>query len=404
MKYVVGLKYTNPAHEHVSLRRRVESRNTVVEASNDQEALIRASRQQRALGFIVKDAAIVDKESFTINESKEMEKDEKEKDKDEMESEDESEEEDDAGEEEDEKEDDEEDDDETMLKKTDENVESVDEAKKQLKPSYWRAEWRLGTQSEVDKNNLKIYKKLSATDPAKAKAFHDNLLKMKKKDMKEEVEQIDEVKQGKEYTKQQLVDKMKAGNWETSYDIKPGKHVELTHRSGKKVSVYVKEEMKPWVKAAQKKFDAQAKAQKMGKKQAGTLAAKKEREKMNESIMKALKKAQVKYKSAHRAAFGADPTVKSGIITGLAKLAGAKTSTARKVGAMVAGKKVTKQQQAAAASRVGKKGIAAIRTEAVTNKGEVEKKTAETRKKSIEGQVNKVNMKPQIDLKGTGDK
>lgn len=40
----------------------------------------------------------------------------------------------------------------------------------------------------------------------------------------------------------------------------------------------VNEEMKPYVKAAQQKFDAQAKAQRMGKKQAGTLAAKKERE------------------------------------------------------------------------------------------------------------------------------
>jgi len=38
------------------------------------------------------------------------------------------------------------------------------------------------------------------------------------------------------------------------------------------------EEMKPYVKAVQQKFDAQAKAQKMGKKQAGTLSAKKERE------------------------------------------------------------------------------------------------------------------------------
>jgi len=38
------------------------------------------------------------------------------------------------------------------------------------------------------------------------------------------------------------------------------------------------EEMKPYVKAAQAKFDAQAKAQKMGKKQAGTLSAKQERE------------------------------------------------------------------------------------------------------------------------------
>jgi hypothetical protein len=37
------------------------------------------------------------------------------------------------------------------------------------------------------------------------------------------------------------------------------------------------EEMKPYVKAAQAKFDAQTKAQNMGKKQAGTLAARKEK-------------------------------------------------------------------------------------------------------------------------------
>jgi hypothetical protein len=44
----------------------------------------------------------------------------------------------------------------------------------------------------------------------------------------------------------------------------------------------INEEMKPYVKAGQAKFDAQAKAQKMGKKQAGTLAAKKERTKEKE--------------------------------------------------------------------------------------------------------------------------
>lgn len=44
------------------------------------------------------------------------------------------------------------------------------------------------------------------------------------------------------------------------------------------------EEMKPYVKAAQKKFDAQTKAQNMGKKQAGTLAAKTEKEKSKQAI------------------------------------------------------------------------------------------------------------------------
>lgn len=43
------------------------------------------------------------------------------------------------------------------------------------------------------------------------------------------------------------------------------------------------EEMKPYVKTAQQKFDAQAKAQKMGKKQAGTMSAAKERKDMKQS-------------------------------------------------------------------------------------------------------------------------
>jgi hypothetical protein len=67
--------------------------------------------------------------------------------------------------------------------KADEDAEKVDEARKMS-----RVEWRMGTQDTVDANNYKIFKKLSATDPVKAKAFHDNLLKMKKKDVKEEVE------------------------------------------------------------------------------------------------------------------------------------------------------------------------------------------------------------------------
>ncbi len=59
----------------------------------------------------------------------------------------------------------------------------IDEAKKPLKPSYWKAEWRLGTQSEVDKNNKKIYDKLAKTDPDKAKKFHDNLMKIRKEEV-----------------------------------------------------------------------------------------------------------------------------------------------------------------------------------------------------------------------------
>lgn len=63
MKYIVELKYTNPGHEHVSLRRRVDSITRLVEASNEQEALNRAANQQRALGFKIQEAKVVQPET-----------------------------------------------------------------------------------------------------------------------------------------------------------------------------------------------------------------------------------------------------------------------------------------------------------------------------------------------------
>ena len=61
MKYLVELKFTNPSHEHVSLRRRVEKITRLVEAANETEALNRAANQQRALGFMIKEAVILKK-------------------------------------------------------------------------------------------------------------------------------------------------------------------------------------------------------------------------------------------------------------------------------------------------------------------------------------------------------
>lgn len=60
--------------------------------------------------------------------------------------------------------------------------------------------------------------------------------------VKEEVEQLEEMTQGKEYTQAQLQKKIQSGNWEATHDIKPGKHVEMRHHTGKRVTVYVKEE------------------------------------------------------------------------------------------------------------------------------------------------------------------
>ena len=60
MKYQVQISYTNPAHDHVTLRRRVETITRLVEASTEGEALNRAANQQRALGFIIREAKVIE--------------------------------------------------------------------------------------------------------------------------------------------------------------------------------------------------------------------------------------------------------------------------------------------------------------------------------------------------------
>ena len=59
MKYQVQISYTNPSHEHVTLRRRVETVTRLVEASTEGEALNRAANQQRALGFRIQEAKVL---------------------------------------------------------------------------------------------------------------------------------------------------------------------------------------------------------------------------------------------------------------------------------------------------------------------------------------------------------
>jgi hypothetical protein len=227
-----------------------------------------------------------------------------------------------------------------FVKKMSEEVEQVDEAQKKLKPSYWRAEWRMGTQTEVDKNNKKIYDKLAKTDPEKAKAFHDNLMKMRK----EELEQIDELKKS---TLASYVNKAAnqvraktgiASSFETqgtrkrdpedyetymnlAKDFRQGAKKRLTGIE-KATAKLAKEEveldeadvtkdlrtsmkmmdirhgvdadkrdkgykMSSTVRAAQQKFDAQSKGQGKMRPQAGTLAAKKIKEAAEKMVNKA---------------------------------------------------------------------------------------------------------------------
>ena len=74
MKYQVQIKYTNPAHEHVSLRRRVETITRLVEASNETEAINRAANQQRSLGFMIKEAEIMKPDVADKTETKDKKK------------------------------------------------------------------------------------------------------------------------------------------------------------------------------------------------------------------------------------------------------------------------------------------------------------------------------------------
>lgn len=74
MKYLVQLKYTNPTHEHVSLRRRVDTITRIVEAATEEEAINRSARQQRALGYLIQEAKVIDsdakKEKEQLDEAK----------------------------------------------------------------------------------------------------------------------------------------------------------------------------------------------------------------------------------------------------------------------------------------------------------------------------------------------
>ena len=56
----------------------------------------------------------------------------------------------------------------------------------------------------------------------------------------EEAEYVEEMQQGKEYSKDHIEKKIRTGEWEAVRDIKPGNHVELRHHTGKRVTVFVK--------------------------------------------------------------------------------------------------------------------------------------------------------------------
>jgi len=68
MKYIVELTISNPSHEHISLRKVQKKTNFVVEANNEPEAILRATRKFRSLGNYVHEATIVAEKAMTDDE------------------------------------------------------------------------------------------------------------------------------------------------------------------------------------------------------------------------------------------------------------------------------------------------------------------------------------------------
>ena len=63
MKHVVTLTTSNPAHEHISLRRRQSTTNFMVEAADEQTAILRATAHFKRLGHYIHEAKIFKKKA-----------------------------------------------------------------------------------------------------------------------------------------------------------------------------------------------------------------------------------------------------------------------------------------------------------------------------------------------------
>ena len=60
MKHIVNVTISNPAHDFVSMRSRQSTTNYMVEAKNEAEAILRASKHFKSLGHYVHNAVIVE--------------------------------------------------------------------------------------------------------------------------------------------------------------------------------------------------------------------------------------------------------------------------------------------------------------------------------------------------------
>lgn len=269
----------------------------------------------------------------------------------------------------------------------------------------------MGTKTEVDKNNKKIYDRLVKTDPDKAAKFHDNLMKIRK----EEVEQIDELKKS---TLSSYVNKAAhqvraksgiAASFETQGERKRDPenkaaymNVAQDYRKGarkrlagieKATAKLAKEEvgadkrdkgykMSSIVRAAQKKFDAQSKGQGKMRPQAGTLAAKK----MSEDV-------ELQYiEEKLTAADPASKWISDFVASDNPKFAGKSKK-----------ERINMALGAYYSAKRGKNEEVSIEESKAEGKKEA-RKSGEKREDILQGKVNKINMTPELDQKINGVK
>ena len=138
-----------------------------------------------------------------------------------------------------------------------ENFEQIDEISQKTLASYYSkaigdrhskdlaqdSAKRRGDEESAKKLGDKVYNRSVGLEKAKRKFFAKEETEKTEDIDLEESEILDEMKQGQSYSQKQIEQKIKSGDWEAVTDIKPGKHVELRHHTGKRVQVHVKEEV-----------------------------------------------------------------------------------------------------------------------------------------------------------------
>ena len=227
MKHIVSVTYSDPGHEFMSMKGRTKSTNYVVEARNPSEAQLRASSYFRSMGYKI--------HSAVVNEQK----------------------------------------------KEEPKTENLSEASTHM--AHFKLKADSPSQDRIaihaDSDDAKAAHKKFSKVFGKSIAKHYELDKMEPKATNEETQYIEEKLKASDGAAKWIHDFVHSDNPKFEGKSKKERIQQaLGAYYAAKREGSTNEEMKPYVKAAQAKFDAQSKAQNQKPVQAGTLAAKARRE------------------------------------------------------------------------------------------------------------------------------